>query len=245
MDLSIVIPALNESRKIESDIRAAVDFLKENNLTGEIIVVDDGSHDGTTSVAEKVIISREGIAKQVIYYPVHRGKGYALRAGVSKSKGDFVLFADSGLNIPYKYAAAGLLLLKSGKYNIAHGSRKLKESLIIRKQNLFRRISSFFFRLLVHYTIHIPYKLSDTQCGFKLYQGRYARILYAECQSDGFMFDIEIILLAARHHYKIIEFPVEWRCDPDSRLHPLRNMYQNISELIDIKRRFMRINSEA
>jgi dolichyl-phosphate beta-glucosyltransferase len=238
MDLSIIIPALNESRKIESDILAAADFLNGYNLTGEIIIVDDGSHDGTTVVAEKVNISVPGVEKQVIYYPVHRGKGYALRTGIMDSKGDYVLFADSGLNIPYKYAMDGYLLLTSGKYQLAHGSRKLPESLIIRRQNLFRRISSRMFRLFTLYYIHIPYRLSDTQCGFKLYRGDCARTLYSKCQSDGFMFDIEIILLAYQHQYTIAEFPVEWRCDPDSRLHPIRNMQQNIKELRVIKKRF-------
>jgi dolichyl-phosphate beta-glucosyltransferase len=238
MDLSIVIPALNESRKIEADIRAAADFLNGYTLTGEIIIVDDGSHDGTTVVAEKETISSSRVEKKVIYYPVHRGKGYALRTGIMDTKGDYVLFADSGLNIPYKYAMDGYLMLKSGKYHLAHGSRKLPQSLIIRRQNLFRRISSRMFRILALHYIRIPYRLSDTQCGFKLYRGDCARILYSECQSDGFMFDIEIILLAHQHHYTIAEFPVEWRCDPDSRLHPLKNMQQNISELRKIKKRF-------
>jgi dolichyl-phosphate beta-glucosyltransferase len=241
MDLSIVIPALNESRKIEADIRAAADFLNDYDLTGEIIIVDDGSRDGTTVIAEKVNITETGVAKKVIYYPVHRGKGYALRTGIMDSEGDYVLFADSGLNIPYKYAMDGYLMLKSGKYQLAHGSRKLPASLIIRKQNLFRRISSRIFRLLVIRYIHLPYRLSDTQCGFKLYQGNCARTLYAASQSDGFMIDIEIILLAFRHQYKICEFPVEWRCDPDSRLHPLLNMHQNIKELRAIKKRFTRL----
>jgi dolichyl-phosphate beta-glucosyltransferase len=240
MDLSIVIPALNESRKIEADIRAASDFLNTFNLTGEIIVVDDGSHDGTTMVAEKATISVSGVHKKVIYYPVHRGKGYALRTGILDTRGDYVLFADSGLNIPYKYAMDGYLMLKSGHFHLAHGSRKLPNSLIIRKQNLFRRIFSRIFRIFVIHYIHLPYRLSDTQCGFKLYQGDYARRLYRACKSDGFMFDIEIILLAFHHNLKICEFPVEWRCDPDSRLHPLLNMHQNIKELRMIKKRFSR-----
>jgi dolichyl-phosphate beta-glucosyltransferase len=236
MDLSIVIPVFEESNKIGRDIEAASAFLDSKHLTGEIIVVDDGSSDNTAEAAESVGHLPSGIDLKVIRYDDHRGKGYAVRAGIKKASGEYVMFADSGCCVPYGNVLEGLRLLKSGACDIAHGSRKLPESKIKTPQNRHRRIYSAIFHWFVTSAIKIPSEFSDTQCGFKIYRGDVARGLYGRCISDGFMFDVEIILRAQKQGYRIKEFPIEWTCDRDSRFSLIRGFRQILFELITIKR---------
>ena len=127
MDLSIVIPALDEGKKIARDIAAASDFLTANDLQGEISVVDDGSQDDTTEAARKAPIP-QGVKRNVIRCEGHHGKGYAVRTGIIASTGKYVMFADCGLCIAYGNALQGLALLRDDKCDIAHGSRRLIES---------------------------------------------------------------------------------------------------------------------
>jgi dolichyl-phosphate beta-glucosyltransferase len=237
MDLSIVIPAFNESRKIGADIKAASIFLRDNHLTGEIIVVDDGSSNGTSEAAKTAAACLPAaIEFKVISYKQHRGKGYAIRRGVEASSGEYVMFADSGSCVPYSNVFKGLKLLQDDSCDIAHGSRKMRESRIKSPQSLYRRICSRIFHWFVVSFMKIPGEFTDTQCGFKIYKGQVARDLYRQCVSDGFMFDVEIIMRAQRQGYRIKEFPIEWRCDRDSRLWPARNSLSLASELMTIKR---------
>ncbi|KPK77990.1 MAG: hypothetical protein AMJ79_01445 [Phycisphaerae bacterium SM23_30] len=235
MDLSIVIPAYNEARKIGHDIDAAAAFLKENKLSGEILVVDDGSGDRTSPVAQKVPVPA-GIVKKVIRLKPHKGKGYAVRSGIKQSTGDYVMFADSGLCVPYRFALRGLELLRSGLCEIAHGSRKLPQSVVVHRHFFHRRISSRLFRRLAVHFIGIPPHITDSQCGFKMYRGAVARELYARCLSERFMFDVEIILRAQKRGYRIIEFPLEWRSDRDTRFRFLSASVRSMLDLIALKR---------
>jgi len=235
MDLSIVIPAFNESKKIARDVEAAAAFLLSHHLSGEIIVVDDGSEDDTAGVANRVHIP-PAIERQVIRCEPHRGKSFAVRTGITRSRGDFVMYADSGLCVPYGNVLSGLDMLKSGTCDIAHGSRKLRQSKIVRPQSWYRRISSRLFRWLTILRVKIPAELTDTQCGFKIYRGEVARELYEECVTEGFTFELEIILRARRKGYRIGEFPVEWTCDRDSRLTAAQSPLDILFELKEIRR---------
>jgi len=235
MDLSIVIPAYNEAAKIARDVDATARFLVDQRLAGEILVVDDGSQDDTSKVAEAVPVP-PGVERKVIRYLPHRGKGCAVRTGMTATRGEYVLFADSGLCIPFANALRGLAMIKRGECDIAHGSRKLPESILKVPQPLYRRLLSRLFRTVVFGLMGIPRELTDTQCGFKLYRGDVARELYRDCRSDGFMFDIEVLMRARRRGFTVREFPVEWVCDLDSRLRPMRNLYGVLRELVRIKR---------
>lgn len=234
MDISIVIPVFNESKKIGADIEAASAFLKDNHLAGEIIVVDDGSDDGTSEAAKSVAVSPM-VELEVIRYDDQRGKGYVVRTGIGKTSGEYVMFADSGCCVPYGYVLDGLKLLKSGACDIAHGSRKLPDSKIQEAQGWYRRICAGLFRWVIDRSMKISSELSDTQCGFKIYRGDVARNLYGQCVTDGFMFDLEIIMRAKKQGYRIREFPIEWTCDRDSRLSPAKSLWRVLRELITIK----------
>ena len=234
MDLSIVIPAFREGHKILHDVDAAAAFLAKAGLKGEIIVVDDGSPDDTTEAAKRAKMP-DGVDRKVIRYSPQRGKGCAVRTGIKASHGQYVMFADVGQCVPYDNAMRGLELIHSGVCQIAHGSRKLPDSVVKKPQRIYRRLLSWAFRTVVRLSMGVPWSLSDTQCGFKVYRGDVARQLYGECTSNGFMFDIEILLRALQRGYTVKEFPVEWRCDWDSRLRPARGAAATLRELAEIK----------
>jgi glycosyltransferase involved in cell wall biosynthesis len=233
--LSIVIPAFDEEQKIGPDVRAAAAFLASGGIRGEVIVADDGSSDRTAERAE-ALAHGLAVPLSVIRCGDHRGKGAAVRSGILSSAGEFVLFADSGVTVPFDSALSGLQLLREGHAEIANGSRELPGSVIRRERDWDRRLISRLFRTLVLRWMHIPRALTDTQCGFKLYRGDVARTLYAECTTEGFMFDIEIILRAMAHGWRIVEFPVEWTCDRDSRLGIRRSARPVIRDLLRIRR---------
>ena len=235
MKISIVIPAFNESGKISSDIETACQFLKRNDLEGEVIVVDDGSTDGTLQEAETAgRNSPAGVEVKTLSNP-HSGKGHAVRSGMKQTTGDYVMFADSGNCIPYENILRGLEMITTGQCDIAHGSRNLVGADIKKDHGLYRHICSEFFHWFVISIMKAPAELTDTQCGFKIYRGGTARHLFGECITDGFMFDIEIILRAMKEGYKIKEFPVYWTCDTDSRLTPAKNARKILAELIKIR----------
>jgi len=235
VELSIVIPAYNESHKIVRDVKAASDFLTGEKIAGEVIVSDDGSRDGTAETAKSCTVP-PGVTLKVVTQETNHGKGAAVRAGMQVSTGRLVMFADSGVCIPYEQAMRGLTPLRAGTCEIAHASRKRSDSVIVNPQPFHRRVLSRVFRSAVDAYLGLPYHLTDTQCGFKLYQGDLARSLYAQCQTDGFLFDLEIILRAKQAGARIAEFPVTWACDPDSRLRPGKTAVRTIVELNGIKR---------
>ncbi len=235
MDLSIVIPAFNERHKIGPDVRAAAAFLRGEGLSGEIIVVDDGSTDGTGAEARNEPVGA-GVVRRVVRHERNHGKGCGVRTGLLESVGDYAMFADSGLCMPFRNALRGLALLSGGTCEIAHGSRRLPGSVVLRSTGPYRRALSGLFSRTIPPLVGTPPHLTDTQCGFKLYRGDVARELYAQCRCDGFMFDIEVILRAVRAGYRIEEFPVEWQSDPDTRLRVIRAIPQSLSELLSIRR---------
>ncbi len=235
MDFSIIIPVYNEIKKISQDIKEAEAFLMENKIDSEIIIVDDGSSDGTKEKAlEKAKTSK--IPVHVLGYDNHMGKGTAVKTGIIQSKGKFVMFADSGSCIPYRYAETGLDFIKNKTCHIAHGSRKLKDSIITRPQPWHRKIMSKLINIVLVIWAGLPRYFTDTQCGFKIYDGEIARELYRDCQTQGFLFDIEIILRAVKKEYLIKEFPVHWTADLDSRLEPFKNFMNIFTEVYRIRK---------
>lgn len=237
MDLSIIIPAYNESTKIEKDIFAADEFIKKNFESGEIIVVDDGSQDDTAEIVAECQNQGESVV-HLLKLGENSGKGIAVRNGVSISKGEIVLYADAGLTVPFTDGLTGINLIKNNECDIANGSRKMTGSKIIKEQDLDRKIISKFFGKFVKLFLNIPKEMTDTQCGFKVYNGDVARDLYSKLETPGFLFEIEIIILAIQKGYTILEFPVTWKCDRDSRISIKKSSKNVAKEFINLFKKY-------
>ncbi|MCJ7679523.1 MAG: glycosyltransferase [Candidatus Aminicenantes bacterium] len=239
MDISIVIPAFNEQNKIKFDVEAAAVFIRSRNWQGEVIVVDDGSRDRTLEEVRKVF-SPPGVNIHVLHHPRNRGKGAAVRTGILASKGQVILYADSGTCVPYPDALPSIGRIQSGQLDLALASRRHKKTVIHRGQPLKRRVLSFGFRWMTRLITCLPRSISDSQCGFKAYDGATARSLFELLETDGFLFEIEILLLALHRELRLEEFPIHWTCDPDTRLQPGLIAADVLKDLFDIRSRMKR-----
>jgi dolichyl-phosphate beta-glucosyltransferase len=234
MDISIIIPAFNEAAKIGRDVEEASSFLSANGFDGEIIVVDDGSTDGTAAEAERAGVA-SAVRKTVLHLERNSGKGAAVKRGILQSQGQVVLYADSGTCIPYANALAVINRIAAGDLDIGLASRRLPETVIRRNRPLRRRILSRLFHWAAVIMAGLPRRITDSQCGFKVYKGEAARELFAGLVTSGFLFELEIVLKSLRRGLRIEEFPVEWTCDLDTRLRPSSQARSVFKELLKVR----------
>ncbi len=234
MKLSVIIPAYNEEKRIVRTLEKTLDFLAAQDYDSEILVVCDGNTDRTQEVALSYA-GRTRVAVQALRYEPNRGKGHAVRYGMLRGSGDILLFMDADYAVPFEEAEKGLRLLAEG-YDIAIASRALPDSLVKKKQNFFRGLSSKVYTLIqsLYLGIHYP----DTQCGFKLFTRRAARDLFGRQKLDSVIFDPEILWLAKKSGYRVVEFPVEWHHVEDSQIvyDSLRKSLFIFEELFRIRR---------
>ncbi|PKL81596.1 MAG: hypothetical protein CVV24_14465 [Ignavibacteriae bacterium HGW-Ignavibacteriae-3] len=235
VDFSIIIPAYEESSKIRKDIILADNFISANNLSGEIIVVDDGSKDDTSKTALDLKVNLKNDLT-VLRNEINLGKGGAVRAGILCSKGKIVMYQDAGATIPMDNALIGLKMLRNNICDIAIGSRKLPGSIIQKEHEFDRAIISKVFRSSMRFLYKQLRPFTDTQCGFKIYNGDIARELFTTMAINGFMFEIEILLRTLKKKYRVAEFPVVWKCDRDSRIGLLKSPWRVLLDTVKIKK---------
>lgn len=215
---SIIVPAYNEELRIGVTLQRLLDHLQEQQWSAEIIVVDDGSRDETP-----VIISRFAelhLEVRLVHNPGNCGKGFAVRNGMLHARGSFVLFTDADLSSPICEASKLFSALENGA-DIAIGSRWLDPSLQLERQSLQRRLLSRMFNIFLRITLGLTAR--DTQCGFKAFTRRAAKMVFPLQQVHRFGFDPEILYLGRRFGLKIAEVPVVWRHDNRSTVSPLRD----------------------
>jgi dolichyl-phosphate beta-glucosyltransferase len=227
--LSIVIPAFNEARRIGATLEATCAFLDRSGTRGEVLVVDDGSRDGTAAVAAARGLTDRRV--KLLRLAHNRGKGAAVRAGVLAARGQRVLFMDADLATPIEEVAALGAALDEG-YDVAVGSRALPASRIETPQSPFRRLVGRAFNALVRALVVDG--IRDTQCGFKLFTRRAAQALFRESRVDRFAFDVEILLLC-RGRFRVREVPVAWRHVPGSTVSPLRDAAPMALDLLGLR----------
>jgi len=235
--LSIVIPAYNEGETLARHFDVLVPLL--NDLLGndwEILVLDDGSIDQTAAVVRAY--GNECI--RVFSHHPNRGKGAAVRAGVSVSRGKAVLVCDADMATPPQTLVPFFEAIHNGA-DIVIGNRKDPQSQITRKQTRLRRfLGNGFIRLSALLT---STTITDFNCGFKLFRGKIARELFAMTTTNGWAYDIEVLALAARRGCKIIEYPVEWRHGDKSCVRLPGDLFRTLQEMARIGARLRRERS--
>lgn len=227
--ISVVIPAYNEERRIGASLAAIISYLDSGQEDYEIVVVDDGSRDGTAATVEQAQGAAGGRVR-LLRMPENRGKGAAVRAGVLASRGAEVLLSDADLATPIEELAKLRARLSDG-CDMVVGSRVLDGSDIRVRQHPARALMGRIFNIIVR-TLLIG-GIRDTQCGFKLFRGPAARELFAAASVDGFAFDVEILLLA-RSRYRVAEVPVVWRHVEQSKVSPGRDAARMLVDIVKL-----------
>jgi len=241
--ISIVIPALNEEKRLPATLEAVQEYLsgKEELLPAEILVVDDGSRDRTAELVRKTG-SSASLDIRCLQHGETRGKGAAIRTGFAASRGKLVLITDADLSAPIDQLE--ILLPACSERSIAIGSRAVDRSLIVNPQPLYRDLMGRSFNLLVRMLL-LP-GLGDTQCGFKLFPGELARALAAAQRVDGFAWDVEYLYLVRHWRFEIRELGVRWAHVEASRVLPGRHSWQMFRDVLKLSlRRILRNFPEA
>jgi dolichyl-phosphate beta-glucosyltransferase len=211
--LSIVIPAYNEEQRLPRTLRAVAAYVARGRRRAEIIVVDDGSTDGTSAVT--LALASTVPAVRLIRLARNGGKGLAVRTGVVNAAGQTILFCDADGATPIEELSRLETGLAAGA-DVAIGSRGLRSVETRVTRRLSRHLAGRTFHQLVK-RLAVP-DIVDTQCGFKLFRAAAAHSLFARSRMDGFSFDVEILLLARRLGYRAVEVPVNWTHQPGSRI---------------------------
>ena len=229
--MSIVIPAYNEEKRIAGSLLETCAYMNDFGMEYEIIVVDDGSSDGTGRIVDHIAKDIRNVG--LVRYEMNRGKGHALRTGVLATKGDLILVMDADLSTPMDELRKLMPYLSDGGFDIAIGSRALALSDIIIKQPWWRRGMGKTFNKIVKALVIGGF--SDTQCGFKLFKGEIARSLFGEAKIDRFAYDVEILALAKKKGFGIKEVPIRWINSPESRVDPVKDSLQMLADLVRIR----------
>jgi len=221
-DLSIIIPAYNEEKRIAKTLKEVAKF--EGNT--EIICVNDGSTDKTL----EVIKSFKRV--KVIDLNKNHGKGYAVKQGVMNAKGKHVMFIDADNSVSIHQSKKMLPELNNGNH-IVIGSRYLPDNFIQNKQPGLRttisRMGNFLIRLFLINDI------IDTQCGIKIFEHNCAKQIFSRQKTKRFSFDMEILTIAQSLGYQIKEVPIHWQYTPDSKLRAIRDSLKTLFDLFYIK----------
>jgi dolichyl-phosphate beta-glucosyltransferase len=227
--LSIIVPVYNEELFIAETLKKITDFLRRKNYGWEVIVVDDGSSDKTGDVIKG--LNFEGVKFDRL--PQNQGKGAAIRRGVEIAVGNYIIFTDADLSVPIEFTDKLMDKLQIGS-RVVIGSRRTAGAKIIKHQNLLRESMGRVFTFLSK--VVTGAMVSDFTCGFKGFEGRVAKKIFSKSLINRWVFDSEILFLAKKFKYEIVEVPVEWVNREDSRIKSLGGAgYKSFLELMQIR----------
>ena len=227
---SIVIPAFNESARILTTLQSVVGYVRERAWRAEIIVVNDGSQDDTAGVVRA--FAAEAPEVRLIENPGNRGKGYSVRSGLLQSLGDVVMFTDSDLSAPIEEAALLFAAIEQGA-DIAIGSRWLESGRQTHRQPFYRQFFGRCFNAVTRMVMGL--RFADTQCGFKAFTRTAAQTVFQLQTIEGWGFDPEILFIALKRGYRVVEVPVSWAHDERTRMSYLRDGIKMLGEIATIR----------
>jgi dolichyl-phosphate beta-glucosyltransferase len=215
---SVVIPAYNEAARLPPYLKDVVAYFDGRDVGYEVLVVDDGSTDGTAERVREIAAGRRFIDVHVL--PANRGKGRAVREGMLRTRGALRLMADADGATPIGEVERLEAAVRGGA-DLAVGSRVLDDPAVHRQVRLHRKLAGYVFNFTSR-CLGVS-GVVDTQCGFKLFRGTVAEALFREVRTDGFGFDVELLLLAQRRGYRIVEVPINWADQPGSKVGVLKD----------------------
>jgi dolichyl-phosphate beta-glucosyltransferase len=226
--LSIIVPAYNEERRLPNTLPRTVAFLQAQDYPGEVIVVDDGSVDSTADVVEEM-------AARLPYLTLirneHRGKGYAVKTGMLAAQGEHLFICDADLSMPIEEVVRFLPPALEG-YDVAIGSREVEGARRYDEpshRHLMGRVFNFLVRVLA------VRGFEDTQAGFKCFRREVARDVFPYQTMDGFGFDVEILFIAQKRGYRIVEVPINWYYMSNSRVSPIGDSVRMLHEIVQVR----------
>jgi dolichyl-phosphate beta-glucosyltransferase len=225
--LSLIIPAYNEEKIIKDTLEHVIEYLSEKKYEWEVIVVDDGSHDQTAKIANKFNKKKVDLVR----YDINRGKGRALKEGIKKAKGDFIIFSDADLSVDISKIDEMLCALRNS--DVVIGSRRIRGAKIVVHQPMLRELMGRGYTFLTKLVTGVS--LADFTCGFKGFRKKAAKDIFSKTLINRWAYDSEILFLAKKFKYKLKEIPVEWRNREDTRV-VLRNVVlESLKDLIAIR----------
>jgi len=231
IDLSVIIPAHDEAERIGLTLERVLDYLRRQDYTYEVVVVDDVSHDATADIVAR--FQRGDVPLRLVQRTSNPGKGAAVQAGMLAAKGRRVVFSDADLSTPIEEIQKLLDAIEREGYDIAIGSRGLPQSDLRVRQPWYREAMGRCFNLMVR--VVAIHGVRDTQCGFKLFRGEAAQDLFRRQTIMGFAFDVEILFLAVKRGLRIKEVPVTWINSPRSKVDPVRDSLRMARDMIGIR----------
>lgn len=238
MSLSIIVPAYNEGARLGKSLRAIGHYLSDYAAETELIVVDDGSSDGTAEAAREELGAAKTVRTSVISYQSNLGKGRAVRLGLMASRCDISLFTDADLSTPITETPKLVDPIERGECDLAFGSRALDRSLIGVHQPWRREQGGRVFNLAVRLATGLPFW--DTQCGFKAFRMSACRPIIEGATIDRFGFDVELLYIANRAGLRLSEVPVRWDHAEGSKVNVATDWYKMLSEVGRIRQQARR-----
>jgi glycosyltransferase involved in cell wall biosynthesis len=235
MRLNLTLPVYNEEQSLPGAVARLTDYLSKSPFAGccEIVIAENGSTDRTFEVASELA---ENCSDVRVLRIAGKGRGRALKEAWSGSDAEVLSYMDIDLSTDLVHYPQLIEPLFRGEFDLAIGSRLLRSDLTTRgwKREL---ISRGYNRLM---KILFSNRFSDAQCGFKALTRRAADILLPEVKDDGWFFDTELLLLAERMNFRILDLPVRWKDDPDSRVRIFHTIVHDLKGLARVRRQFAR-----
>ena len=228
--LSVVIPAFNEEQRIGSTLESVVSYLQGQSYSWQVLVIDDGSTDGTAEVAEK---SSLGEKRVVVKGVPHGGKGWAVKHGMLEASGEYRFMCDADLAMPIEWLGGFLDRIDEG-YDVVIGSRQKEGA---------RRFDEPFGRHLMGRAFNWSVRLlavgdfEDTQCGFKCFRGAVAEELFSLQTTRGFGFDVEILYMAVKRGMRVLEIPIDWYHRESSKVRPFQDSFLMLRDAVLVRLR--------
>jgi dolichyl-phosphate beta-glucosyltransferase len=229
--LSIVIPAFNEEKRLPETLALVRDWVERQSFSVEVLVVDDGSTDGTVGVVRETV--KRFPQLRLVENAHNKGKGAVVAQGMLEAKGEVRLFMDADASTPI--GEAEKLLKHVQDFPVVIGSRYLHPDSIKVRQPLKRRVVSRLWNVVIQSSL-LP-GIRDTQCGFKLFSAEAAKSIFTKQHVAGWLFDVETLTIARHLGYAVKEVPVDWYDAKDSKLRAVRAGWRALKDLSGIRRR--------